>query len=60
MENKEPIIDFDDASFHWKQNKKSIGNGCYNYVCMAITSKNKKCLNRPLKSQKFCHIHSKK
>lgn len=60
MENKQPIIDFDASSFHWEKNKKRIGNGCYKYLCMGITSKNKNCLNTPLKSQKFCHVHLKK
>jgi len=60
MENQQPIIDFDAASFHWKQNKKRIDNGCYIYVCMGITSKFKNCLNRPVKSQNFCHVHLKK
>tara|TARA_Y100000768_G_C23980035_1_gene685199 strand:+ start:199 stop:393 length:195 start_codon:yes stop_codon:yes gene_type:complete len=59
-EFKNNDIDFDEASKLWKQNKKYIGNGCYIYICMAITVKNKPCLNKPLKNGNFCHIHKKK
>ena len=33
MVTYEVNIDFDDASSSWKQNKKSIGNGQYKYIC---------------------------
>jgi len=29
-------INFDEASTAWKLNKKSIGNGCYKYVCVKV------------------------
>ena len=30
-------INFDEASECWKANKKSIGNGCYQYICLQKT-----------------------
>ena len=33
MVTYEVNIDFDEASNFWKQNKKSIGNGQYKYIC---------------------------
>ena len=30
--NKEVIIDFDEASKAWRENKKSIGNGSFEYI----------------------------
>lgn len=37
-------IDFDDAAACWRDNKKKLKNGCYEYIC-GITMKNgKKCM----------------
>jgi hypothetical protein len=36
-------FDFDDASECWKQNKKSVGNGMYVYICEAVCKNGKKC-----------------
>ena len=33
-------IDFDEASAAWKENKKSVGNGCYKYKCSSGLCKN--------------------
>ena len=33
-----PMIDFDEASCAWRQNKRSLSNGCFEYIC----KKNKK------------------
>ena len=41
--NAYPNIDFDEAHDAWIQNKKSIGNGMYVYIC-----------GKPLKSGKLC------
>ena len=41
--NVYPVIDFDEAHEAWIQNKKSIGNGMYVYIC-----------GKPLKSGNVC------
>lgn len=51
-------IDFDEASEAWKQNKKSIGSGCYKYICEAIRTNGKKCRKNPMTGCKFCSIHN--
>jgi len=43
-------IDFDDASAAWKLNKKSIGNGCYKYICI-------KCGNSCYNVLSYCWRH---
>ena len=52
-------IDFDDASKCWKSNKKSIGNGCYKYICTKITKKGKQCKNESLRNCEYCRFHNK-
>lgn len=52
-------IDFDDASKCWKSNKKSIGNGCYKYICTKITKKGKQCKNESLRNCEWCRFHNK-
>ena len=47
-------IDFDEASKCWQQNKSSLGNGTYKYVCGAITKTGNKCKNHP-----NCKLHNK-
>lgn len=49
-------IDFDEASKSWKQNKKSIGNGQYKYICQ-IDGKN--CSKVCYKDMTVCWIHRK-
>lgn len=53
-------IDFDQASKMWRNNKISIGNGSYKYICSALCKTGKKCRNKPLKNKQVCHIHNKK
>jgi len=53
-------IDFDQASKMWRNNKISIGNGSYKYICSALCKTGKKCRNQPLKNKQVCHIHNKK
>lgn len=53
------FIDFDEASDSWKSNKKSIGNGCYKYMCCQITKKGKKCKNESLPNINYCRFHCK-
>ena len=49
--------DFDYASKCWKENKKYIGNGCYNYVCQGVTKKGKKCNRKAISNEIYCKIH---
>lgn len=54
-------IDFDGASEAWKANKKSVGNGCYKYVCGHISLKTgKKCMRELKDTCDNCHYHRKK
>ena len=50
-------IDFDEASSAWKLNKKSIGNGCYKYVCVKVKKNGHQCKNDSLKNCDFCKFH---
>jgi hypothetical protein len=52
-------IDFDDASKCWKLNKKSIGNGCYKYICTKIIKTGKQCKNDSLRNCEWCRFHNK-
>ncbi len=53
-------IDFNEASALWRSNKKHIGNGTFKYVCSAMTKKNKRCSNKPMKNSNFCYCHINK
>ena len=50
-------INFDEASSLWKQNKKSIGNGSYKYVCCAQTKTGKNCNKTCIIGSDFCKMH---
>lgn len=39
-------IDFDEASRLWNANKKKLPNGCFMYVCGAITKNGNFCKNK--------------
>jgi len=52
-------IDFDEASRAWKENKISIGNGSYKYVCCKRTITNQICSKKCLPGQDYCSIHYK-
>jgi hypothetical protein len=52
-------IDFDEASEAWKSNKKSIGNGQYKYICLAITKTGGSCKRESLSGLNFCSLHCK-
>jgi hypothetical protein len=52
-------IDFDGASSSWKMNKKSLGNGCYKYICVKITKTGKQCKNDSIRNCEFCRFHNK-
>jgi hypothetical protein len=51
----EANINFDEASRAWKANKKSIGGGCYKYIC---EHQNKNCKRIPIPGCKFCSKHN--
>jgi hypothetical protein len=53
-------INFDEASEAWKQNKKSIGNGMYKYICQVVTTNKKVCCKVVYKDSEFCWIHRNK
>jgi len=52
-------VDFDEASKAWRENKKSIGNGSFKYICCADKNGKKcgvKCIDREI----YCRSHYKK
>lgn len=53
-------IDFDEASNAWRSNKKSIGNGHYKYICLAITKAGSNCKRESVAGMNFCSLHCKK
>jgi hypothetical protein len=52
-------IDFDDASASWRQNKKSIGNGSYKYICTVLKKDQTMCGNSCYKQLLCCWAHRK-
>ena len=50
-------IDFDDAITEWRKNKRSIGNGHYNYICSIVTNK---ILDKKIQCNKICYKGSDK
>jgi len=52
-------INFDEASDSWKSNKKSIGNGMYQYICCKLTKSGKICNKKCLLGIDYCKIHNK-
>jgi len=56
----EIVIDFDNASKLWRANKTHIANGIFKYVCGAMRKDGGKCLNKPCKGKRGCHLHVNK
>ena len=52
----EVIIDFDEASAAWRQNKKKLPNGTFSYICGMITKNGKPC-QRPESHRHFHNEH---
>jgi hypothetical protein len=50
-------IDFDDASECWRQNKKSLANGMYKYICPQTKKDGSKCGNSCHKNSDYCWTH---
>jgi hypothetical protein len=57
----EVYINFDEATAAWRANKKSIGNGSYEYICCAEKNGNngKKCGIKCLMGEMYCRMHYK-
>jgi hypothetical protein len=55
LKENEFVFDFDDASVAWRANKKSVGNGMYEYKCMACG-----CSRKVIQGENFCRGHLKK
>ena len=55
----EVIINFDEASEAWKENKLSIGNGSYRYLCKKRGIKNNICIKKCVKGEEYCRVHFK-
>jgi hypothetical protein len=55
----EVSIDFDGASEAWKQNKLSIGNGSYRYLCKKRGIRNNMCIKKCLQGEEYCCVHLK-
>jgi hypothetical protein len=58
--NESYHFNFDEASEAWKQNKKSIGNGMYKYICQVVNTNKKVCCKTVYKDSEFCWIHRNK
>ena len=52
-------IDFDEASFAWKSNKKYIGNGTYKYICNQKSKNGNQCKRERTPGMDCCKMHSK-
>ncbi len=57
--HNEFIIDFDEASEAWMQNKKRMGNGMYKYVCAKRGRNNNLCISACLPGEIYCKTHIK-
>lgn len=56
-------IDFDDASTQWRSNKRSIGNGSFQYICRktlssgSVNKPGRTCNRQACMYSSFCKIH---
>jgi hypothetical protein len=51
------IFDFDESSRYWKQNKKSMKNGTYVYVCQKQNKSGALCSHKCLPRENYCKKH---
>lgn len=61
-QNQQPsqntVIDFDEASKCWLQNKRRLPNSTsYEYVCGALCKNGNFCQKRPVKNSRDCALH---
>jgi hypothetical protein len=59
LKELEVNIDFDEASRSWKENKKSMGNGTYKYICPSLKKDGSKCGKSCYKNSDLCWHHNK-
>lgn len=52
-------INFDEASQVWRKNKKYMGNGHFNYICLQLTKTGKTCNRRCKIGSLYCRQHLK-
>ena len=52
-------IDFDEASFAWKANKKYAGNGTYKYICTQKLKNRNQCKRESAVGCDLCKMHNK-
>ena len=57
---KEVVIDFDEASRCWLQNKKRLANGTYVYICGTELKSGTYCQRFPEKFSDYCYFHKSK
>jgi len=50
-------IDFDEASFAWRANKKHLGNGQFKYVCPVVKDF-LRCGRNVMKGCMTCRLHT--
>ena len=55
-----PMIDFDEASRCWLQNKKRLASGTYVYVCGAELKCGAFCQRKPERFSDHCYMHKTK
>jgi len=53
------VIDFDDASKCWRENKKHIGNGQFQYICGATKTNGNLCIRKRKMGFTKCSWHCK-
>jgi hypothetical protein len=53
------VIDFDDASKCWRENKKHIGNGQFQYICGATKTNGNLCIRKRKNGFTRCVGHCK-
>lgn len=59
-QTKDVIIDFDEASKAWLQNKRRLPNGCYSYICGEPTKNGGNCSKKPVNGECRCYQHLSK
>lgn len=50
-------VDFDQASQAWRQNKKSLPNGTFIYVCGKTTASGQPCQKKRKRECQSCAMH---
>uniref|UniRef100_A0A6C0HYZ3 Uncharacterized protein n=1 Tax=viral metagenome TaxID=1070528 RepID=A0A6C0HYZ3_9ZZZZ len=53
----EVVIDFDEASEAWYQNKKRLPHSMCKYICVSKTKTGRACCKKPLINENYCASH---